>query len=93
MASAKLMIDDDFFYAMGQYALKQGKTINDAASSYISILNAVRQDAVIGGELAGAMDAYIGFAGKINNEALQVCESMQRQLEDFMTEIDDEDRW
>ena len=87
-----LIIDDDYFDAMGAYAFAQGKRINETSSSYTEILNTVRHCALISGELAGALDAFILYAEKINTEILEICDSMCSQIKEFLAEVDEKDR-
>ena len=92
MASQKLIIDDEFFNAMGAYALEQGKRIDEIFSAYTKLLNTVRQTSLISGELSGELDAFIKRAEKINNEFSGISENMQKKIREFMEEIDEEDR-
>lgn len=93
MASDNLIIDDDYCKAMGTYFTKQGEQIDKLVMDYISILQDVKNQAIISGEVSDALSAYITYVQKLNKQIGNISTSIKVQIDKFLTRIDLEDQY
>lgn len=93
MASNELIIDDEYCRAMGNYYVSQGQQIDQIISEYISILQDVRNRAIISGDVAKALAAYMSYADKLNKQIGSISATAKKQVDAFLSKIDAADRF
>lgn len=93
MASNKLIVDDDYCKSMANYCVKQGEQLEKILSDYISILETVRSKAIISGETAKALSAYIANAKKLKGQFKSISESAKTQINNFVISVDEADQY
>lgn len=93
MASNELIIDDDYCKAMGTYFVKQGEEIDKLVLDYISILNEVKNRAIISGDVSKALGTYITYVKKLNKQIGNISNSIEKQIGNFLIQVDAEDEY
>lgn len=93
MASNELIIDDDYCRAMGNYFVSQGQQIDQIVSEYVSILQDLRNNAIVSGDVANALSAYIGFASKLNKLVGNISVNAKKNVNGFLAKVDAADQY
>lgn len=91
MAETSLKIDDDYCSAVADYFNKQGVNLNTYIKQYISILKDIKNDAIVSGDVAKALDAYITYVKKLENQIDSISANAQKQTNNFLKAVDDAD--
>ena len=93
MASNELIIDDEYCRSMGKYFETQGQKIDQIVSQYVSILQELRSKAIVSGELANALSAYISYASKLNKQIGNLSTTAKKQVDAFLSNVDSADQY
>lgn len=93
MASKELIIDDDFCKKMGAYFVKKGEEIDQMVSDYIVILQDVKKNGIVSGEVANALSSYISHASRLKKQIGNISTGVNKQINSFLTRIDDADQF
>lgn len=93
MATNELIVDDDYLKSMGTYFVKQGEQLDKLISEYISVLKEVKSKAIVSGDVANALNAYITYAEKLNKQIGNVSTSAKKQIDNFVAKIDAADQY
>lgn len=93
MASNELIIDDEYCKAMGTYFTKQGQQLDQMISDYVAILQDVRNKAIVSGDVAKALSAYISYAEKLKKQIGNISTSASNQINSFLTKVDAADQY
>lgn len=93
MASNELAVDDEYCKAMGNYFVSQGQQIDQIVSEYVSILQDLRNRAIVSGDVADALSAYIECAGKLNKQIGSISTTVNKHVNAFLSKIDDADQY
>lgn len=93
MASNELIIDDEYCQAMGNYYVSQGQQIDQIISEYISILQDVRNRAIISGDVAKALTAYMSYANRLNKQIGNISTTAKKQVDAFLSKVDVADQY
>lgn len=93
MAESSLKIDDDYCTEVAQYYSKQGGYLDEYIKQYITILQGIKKDAIIGGDVSKALDQYIKYAKKLENQIGNISTNVQQQANNFIKAVDDADEY
>ncbi len=93
MASNELIIDDEYCRAMGSFFVSQGQQIDQIISEYVSILQDLRNRAIISGDVAKALTAYISYANKLNKQIGNISTTAKKQVDAFLSKVDAADQY
>lgn len=93
MASSSLQIDDDYCKKMGKYFVDESAELEKFISEYIEILERIKRDAIIKGDVANALKVYISYAKKLKGQIKSVSETAEEQIGRFISAIDDADQY
>lgn len=93
MASNELIIDDVYCRSMGTYFETQGHQIDHIISQYVSILQEVKSKAIVSGEVADALSAFISYASKLNKQIGNISTTAMKQVNAFLSNIDSADQY
>lgn len=93
MATNELIVDDDYLKSMGTYFVKQGEQLDKLISEYISVLKEVKSKAIVSGDVATALNAYITYAEKLNKQIGNISTSAKKQIDNFVAKIDAADQY
>ena len=86
MAENELIIDDEYCASMASYFFAQGNHLNIMVKNYI---DAVEKE----GEVAETLEAYITYVKKLDEQIKEISIIVKKQVEDFLTQIDDADEY
>ncbi len=93
MVSNELIIDDDYCKAMGTYFLKQEEEIDELISKYLSILQEIKDKAIISGDVSDALTVYLAYVQKLTNHFGVISLSIKSQIDKFLERVDSEDQY
>jgi len=93
MAGSSLQIDDDYCKAMGDYFVKEGKEIESFINEYITILERINSNAIMKGDVAGALKSYIQYAKKLKGQVNSISTTAQQQITRFLSGVDAADQY
>ena len=93
MASNELIIDDVFCRAMGAYFVKQGEQFDQLVAEYVSILEEVKNKAIISGDVSQALNSYITYVKKLDKIIGNLSMPIKIEIDRFLTRIDSEDQY
>lgn len=93
MASNELIIDDDYCRSMGAYFTKQGQQLDQMISEYVAILQDVRSNAIVSGDVATALSAYISYAERLNKQIGNISTNASNQITAFLKKVDTADQY
>lgn len=93
MASNELIIDDDYCKAMGSYFEKKGEELDQLVVDYISILQDVKNKGITSGDVSNALNSYINYVKKLNKKIGNLSTSTRIQIDNFLAQVDEEDRY
>lgn len=93
MANKELIVDDDYCKTMGKYFVSRGAHLEVVISEYIQILESIKQDAIISGDVASALKVYIEYSKKMQNKIRNISNSAKNQTDAFISKIDEADQY
>lgn len=93
MARNELVIEDNYCQSMGNYFEKQGEQLDALIAEYISILREVRDNALISGDTAKALGAYIEYTEKLDKQVGKISQVAKKQVDNFLAEVDSADQY
>lgn len=93
MAENELIIDDEYCASMASYFYAQGNHLNIMVKNYIDAVEKVKSNAIKEGEVAEALEAYITYVKKLDEQIKEISIIVKKQVEDFLTQIDDADEY
>ena len=93
MAEKELVIDDDYCSSMADYFYSHGRTLNTMVKDYIAAMEKVRNTAIKEGEAAEALDAYLTYVKKLDEQIKEISAIAKKQVNDFLTQVDSVDQY
>lgn len=93
MASNDLIIDDDFCESMGAYLVKKGEEMDQMIDSYISILQDVRDEGIVSGDVATSLSLYISYASQLKRQIGTILYDVKYKIYSFLARVDDADQY
>lgn len=93
MANKELIVDDDYCKTMGKYFVSRGAHLEVVISEYIQILESIKQDAIISGDVASALQVYIGYSKKMQNKIRYISQNAKQQTDEYLVKIDKADQY
>lgn len=93
MASNELIVDDEYCRTMGNYFIKKGSEINSAIIEYVSLLEDIKTNAIVSGDVSDALGVYIEYAWKLVNQVDKIGETVQREINSFLVRVDEADQY
>lgn len=93
MASNELIIDDDYCKAMGAYFVKQGEQMDKLVTDYVSILEEVKNKAIISGDVSKALNTYITYVKKMDKQIGCISTPAKTEIDNFLARVDSEDQY
>lgn len=83
-----LVIDDDYVKSVGKSCGNRGGSLDKILKSYLDILKDIRKCAVLQGETANALDAYIGCVLQLTGQLKTISENVFSASNSFIVEVD-----
>lgn len=93
MASRELIIDDEYCSSVSGYVDREGNNIESLLNFYIAALNEIRQKAIIEGDVANALSAYIEYANRLTNRFSILSTSIKIQISNYLEAVDEADKY
>ena len=89
----KLIISDEYVSAVGSNCDQRGELWGDMLEQYIEILDEIRNEAIVSGDIALALSQFIGCAKMLQGEIEKVSSSMKRVCNCMLERIDEADQY
>lgn len=93
MVNKELIVDDDYCKTIGKYFVSRGAHLEVVISEYIQILESIKQDAIISGDVANALQVYIEYSKKMQNKIRNISNSAKNQTDALISKIDEADQY
>lgn len=93
MASKELIIDDEFCNKMGAYLINQGDLLDQVTASYVSILQDVRENGIVGGETAESLSKFIDYATEFKEKMKPISNRTKSKITAFLSNVDAADSY
>lgn len=93
MAGSSLQIDDDYCKDMGEYFEKEGLEIENFIDEYIAILERIKGDAIMKGDVSKALETYIQYAKKLKGQITGISTNAKSQVTKFLSSVDNADQY
>lgn len=93
MASKDLIIDDEYCSSVSEYVEREGNNIESLLGYYITALNEIRQKAILEGDIANALSAYIEYANRLTNRFGILSNSIKIQISNYLEAVDEADKY
>jgi len=93
MASNQCIIDDKYCEAMGTYFKRQGEKLDQMISDYLYVLQSIRDDAVMKGDIHEVLEGYVAYAEKMREKIGTISCNAQSQVLKFLTKVDEADQY
>ena len=91
MAGNSLQIDDDYCKTMGDYFVQEGNEIEGFISEYVVILERIKSNAIIKGDVANALGSYIEYTKKLKGKISGISTASKQQTGKFLASVDNAD--
>lgn len=93
MAGNSLQIDDEYCRAMGEYFEKKGLEIENFIDEYIAILERIKSDAIMKGDVSKALGTYIQYSKKLKGQVTGISTNAKNQTTKFLASVDNADQY
>lgn len=94
MSSSDLVIDDEYISALGSFYINMGDNIVDEMiNSYIKKMQEIKDKAIMEGEIAESLEAFIEYAQNLKDVAGEIGTELKDLMEYFITDIDKADEF
>lgn len=93
MASKELIIDDEYCKQMGSYCVQKGEELDGMVNKYIEALTYARRHAIVGGDVAEALNIYIDYAACLKKEIGLISNDVNKQITDYLSRVDEADKY
>ena len=90
-----LIIDDEYYRIYAEFLEEQMNDISNAVSTYRNILVNVKDNGIIKGDTANALETFIGHCSSSvggNRDIRQEGEATRRLVTEFLNDIDKADK-
>lgn len=88
-----LIIDDDYVDTVGWRCRKRGQELEELYASFIDLLTSIRDEAILDGALADALDDYIKSAGAVKDSLSKVSELIEDAADSFIGQVNLADQY
>lgn len=93
MADHTLVIDDEYIMGVGSHCKNRGRALEEILVEYISILEEIRSEAILGGEIATALGDYIGCVKLRKERITAISNNVKTVTNNFVADIDEADAY
>lgn len=88
-----LIIDDDYIQDVGTLCRQRGEKLEEILTSYLDILQEIRDEAVMDGAICASLEAYKECASMISGQLETISEQIQNVCKAFINEINEADSY
>lgn len=93
MAGTVLKFEDEYVNGTGKHILEQMTELDEGYSNYINIMKAIRDDGLMEGETATALEAYIEYASYLCTKIKCLGECVDTTCREFVDEVNEKDQY
>jgi len=93
MADHSLVIDDEYVVGVGGHCKTRGRELEDILIEYIAILEEIRTEAILEGEIANALTDYIACVKLLRDRITAISNNIQTVTNNFVTDVDEADSY
>lgn len=86
-----LIIDDEYVYGVGDDCVLRGERLENVVETYISILNEIKEEALIEGSVSEALQAFIECMNSLNNQLTIISKRVDDTGMSFIQDINTAD--
>lgn len=90
---ADLIVDDENMRNTGNYFKEFSSTLQLSLDDYTNILNEIKNDAVISGDISEKLDAFIACAKMLDASISELGIEIKNSIDKFLEEIDEKDQY
>lgn len=87
----ELKFEDDYVNGMASYLNNYAKDLQGGIDKYLKIMHNIRENAIIEGDTAKALDTFILYADKLKTVISESGNSAKTVCENFVTIVDKKD--
>lgn len=88
-----LIVDDEYIKEVGRYSQTRGKELEQLLGNYIKVLEEIKNEAIVEGEISNSLSAYIDCV-KLLTERLEIISSnMKTVCNNLVADIDAADSY
>lgn len=91
MADHAIVIDDEYIVDVGRHCKNRGRNLEDILVDYIGILEEIRKEAIIDGEIAFALSDYIECVKMLREHMTTISDNVKTVAYNFVAAVDEAD--
>lgn len=88
-----LVIDDDYVQDVGDVCARRGRELEEILSSYLEILDVIKSEALIEGDISLALEAFNECAAALSGQIEKISSQIQDVCGAFIVEVNDADSY
>lgn len=88
-----LVIDDDYVQDVGDVCARRGKELEEILSSYLEILDTIKSEALMEGDISSALETFNECASAISGQLEKISSQVQDVCGAFIVEVNDADSY
>ena len=93
MAGTSLKIEDQYVEDMGSFFDKYADNLEEGMESYLQIMNTIKEEALMEGDTAAALAAFIEHGEFLKGKIEALGETAKNVCANFLTEVDEKDQF
>lgn len=88
-----LIIDDEYIFAVGDDSKRRGKKLEEALEQYLEILKEIQTEALVEGNVAEALVAFVGCVELLKGQLEDISKTMYNRSYSFIQDVNDADQY
>lgn len=88
-----LIIDDEYIFAVGDDCKRRGIKLEEALEQYLEILKEIQTEALVEGNVAEALVAFIGCVELLKGQLEDISKTMYNRSYSFIQDVNDADQY
>lgn len=93
MMDPNLIIDDDYVYGVGSNCESRGKKLEEILDSYRTILNEIKDEALLEGGVSEALESFIECVTLLNDQLTTLSQKVDDTGMSFIQDINTADNY
>lgn len=86
-----LIIDDEYVYSVGDDCVLRGRKLEEILDSYLAILNEIKSEALIEGDISDALGLFIECVTPLNDQLTTLSKSVDDTCLRFVQDVNTAD--
>lgn len=88
-----LIIDDGYISSAGDYSSGRGRKLEEIFDSFVTILEEIKTEAIMSGEIYNALEEYISVIKMLDNQLSDISSNVDTRCDSFLTAINEADSY